>query len=476
MSSIFRRSYTVPVPPDAERVTIKGVPSVTFRKKGKRKTAPLTADGKRMHVESPYWYGWVDGGAVKLFTDAVASQQRLAELLRKSERHETGLLDPFEAHRRRPLAEHLQDWSADLRNRGKGDKHVRAASACVRRIIEACRFARIDDVSASRIEQYLGDLRRDAPALPPLDPTKDEYTKAELAAAIGVKRSAVASLIQRHRLAGNGNGKARRYPKATVEALRDRRGRGISIKSSNLYLTSMKAFCNFLVADRRMNASPIAHLKGQDPQLDRRHDRRLLDAKELGSVIKAADGSVAVFRDMTGKDRAMLYRVACTTGFRAGELAALCPRHFDLAEPVVTLPGTYTKNKKAAAQPLTAEVAELLREYLAGKPVNKPVWPGTWYKRAAEMLRIDLEAVGIPYVIDGPDGPEFADFHCLRHSYIGLLDKSGATLKEAMQLARHSDPKLTMKIYGKARRHDLAGAIDRMPSLEEKNSATERRA
>ncbi len=31
-----------------------------------------------------------------------------------------------------------------------------------------------------------------------------------------------------------------------------------------------------------------------------------------------------------------------------------------------------------------------------------------------------------------------------RHSYIAhLLEKSGATLKEAMQLARHIDPKLT---------------------------------
>jgi integrase/recombinase XerC len=83
------------------------------------------------------------------------------------------------------------------------------------------------------------------------------------------------------------------------------------------------------------------------------------------------------------------------------------------------------------------------------------------------MLRIDLDVAGIPYMIDGADGPLYADFHCLRHSYIALLDRSGATLKEAMQPARHRDPKLTMKIYGRARRHDLAGAIDRLPSLEE---------
>jgi hypothetical protein len=81
------------------------------------------------------------------------------------------------------------------------------------------------------------------------------------------------------------------------------------------------------------------------------------------------------------------------------------------------------------------------------------------------MLRVDLDACGIPYVIEGSDGPLFADFHCLRHSFVALLDKSRATLKEAMQLARHSDPRLTMAVYGRARLHDLAGAVDRLPSL-----------
>src|SRR5207249_2348211 len=89
----------------------------------------------------------------------------------------------------------------------------------------------------------------------------------------------------------------------------------------------------------------------------------------------------------------------------------------------------------------------------------------TWPKKAAEMIRMDLEAAGIPYVVEGPDGPLFADFHALRHSYIALLDKAGATLKEAMQLARHSDPKLTMAVYGRAQLHDLGQAVRRLPGL-----------
>src|SRR5262249_10334374 len=124
-----------------------------------------------------------------------------------------------------------------------------------------------------------------------------------------------------------------------------------------------------------------------------------------------------------------------------------------------------TKNRKGATQPLPPDVAAVLRDYLTGRPGGAPLWPGNWWKLGADMLRIDLDAVGIPYAVEGPDGPLYADFHALRHSYVALLEKSGATLKEAMQLARHSDPKLTMAVYGRAQLHDLGRAVERLPVL-----------
>ena len=42
------------------------------------------------------------------------------------------------------------------------------------------------------------------------------------------------------------------------------------------------------------------------------------------------------------------------------------------------------------------------------------------------MLRIDLEAAGIAYAIEGPDGLEYADFHSLRHSFLTLATATGA--------------------------------------------------
>jgi hypothetical protein len=164
-----------------------------------------------------------------------------------------------------------------------------------------------------------------------------------------------------------------------------------------------------------------------------------------------------------------------TTGYRAEELANLVPESFalDAEPPTATLPARLTKNKRTATQPLSAEVADVLRDYLRDKPAGRPVWPGTWFDKAAEVLRVDLEAAGIPYALEGPDGPLFADFHALRHSFVALLDKTGATLKEAMQLARHSDPRLTMAIYGRARLHDLGAAVERLPSVLPQSSAAD---
>jgi integrase/recombinase XerC len=202
-------------------------------------------------------------------------------------------------------------------------------------------------------------------------------------------------------------------------------------------------------------------------KLDRRHDRRKLNADELRTLIQSTRRGDRAFRGLSGTDRAMLYSVACASGFRASELASLSPGAFslDADPPTVTLAAEHAKNGKTAIQPLPQDMVEALRDYLAGRPGDSPVWPGTWPKKAAEMISLDLDDVGIPYVVEGPDGPQYADFHALRHSFIALLDHSGATLKEAMQLARHSDPKLTMAVYGRAQLHDLGLAVGRLPSL-----------
>ena len=53
--------------------------------------------------------------------------------------------------------------------------------------------------------------------------------------------------------------------------------------------------------------------------------------------------------------------------------------------------------------PLPGGLALALREYLKGRPANRPVWPGTWSERSADMLKIDLEValqIHSPYDVE----------------------------------------------------------------------------
>ena len=92
-------------------------------------------------------------------------------------------------------------------------------------------------------------------------------------------------------------------------------------------------------------------------------------------------------------------------------------------------------------------MAGLLRGYLAGRPAGRPVWGGAWASdgKGAEMLRGDLAAAGIPYAVEGPDGPLYADFHALRHTYLTLGSRSGIALRTLQELAGHSTPTLTAR-------------------------------
>jgi integrase len=249
-----------------------------------------------------------------------------------------------------------------------------------------------------------------------------------------------------------------------VEALQELLSCGFGISTSNGYLCAIKGFSRWLMRDRRTGEDPLAMLSRLNAKTDVRHKRRALPEEELRALLAAAGSNPAEFRELTGPDRAMLYALAMTTGCRVRELASLTPKsfEFDGDGPTVTVRAGYSKNRREAVQPLPLDVAAALRAYLVGRPVDQPVWPGEWYKDAAEMLREDLGVAGIPY--RNEEG-QVCDAHALRHGYITLLERSGVSPKLAQELARHSDIRLTMNVYAHARLHDLASAVEGLPSL-----------
>jgi len=297
-----------------------------------------TPGARTVEEESSKWYGeyrdendqWV---RVPLSTDKTAAQVMLADLIRDAERARRGLADPArESHARRKLVEHLADWQAALLADGATGQHVRQTVACVRRVLDGCKFVFLADLSASAVQKYLARLRDAGRTLPPLDPVKAWYTKKELAAVLGVKLPAIPPMVRRHRLEATGKGKKRRFPKATAEALYALRTRGRSIKTSNLYLDALKAFVAWMVRGKRAADNPLAHLSGGNVKLDRRHDRQTLSEDQLSAILRAALASEKTFRGLDGPDRHFLYLAAMTTGFRAEEVASLTPESFALDE------------------------------------------------------------------------------------------------------------------------------------------------
>ncbi|MHB1426380.1 MAG: hypothetical protein ACYC3I_24725 [Gemmataceae bacterium] len=262
MVSLRKIPYTKPLPAGAEVITRKGKRVARWIDgKHRPRAAEVTEDGTRIRQLSRKWYGSyvdVDGveRCVPLATDKTAAGQMLAELVRKAELGKAGIVDPFAEHRQRPLSEHVADWQSALTASGATGKHVRQTVACAGRVLERCGAVFLADLSGSRIQSALAALKEERPSLPPLDPNKQEFTKSELATALGVKPHCLPGLVKRWGLAASGNGKARRYPRATIEALRSLRLRGKSAKTGNLYLDAVKAFCRWLEKDRRWPHNP----------------------------------------------------------------------------------------------------------------------------------------------------------------------------------------------------------------------------
>jgi integrase len=140
-----------------------------------------------------------------------------------------------------------------------------------------------------------------------------------------------------------------------------------------------------------------------------------------------------------------MYLVAQRTGLRRGELRSLTGRSFDLMSdpPTVAVKAGNSKRRKKELLPLSKETAQCLTTYLANRKPGDPVWPGFWWQRSAEMLRLDLLNAGIEPV---DDEGRVVDFHGQRMTFITGLARAGVAPATAQRLARHSDINLTMGV------------------------------
>lgn len=401
---------------------------------------------------------------IPLCADRTAALRMMADLVTRRERGEAGLDDTYVQARRLPLTQHLADWQAALEaDPDLSARRVRAVTADARRVAEGCGWKGIDDLDAGVLAAWLARLRRGRAI--DLD-ARDWWTPRDLAAVLGLGSNieAVRQRCIQERLPSEGERRRRRYPRSTAEALAALYRRGKSVQRTNDLTKAVRQFAGWLVEVKRLSENPLARATTGNAELDRRRVRREVTVDELARLLESTRTTPDVFEDLAGPDRVMLYLTAFGTGFRRSEVAALTPAWFDLSgePPTVRLPRRLEKARRGARQALPRGLAVLLANYLRGRDPAAPVWPGGWRDRAAEMLRFDLERASVPYVVDGPDGPEYADFHALRHTYVSAMGRSGATVRETQLLARHADPRLTLNVYSHAELDALGRAVDRI--------------
>lgn len=400
-------------------------------------TDPKT--GKRIKTKSKKWWGRYRAAngterRVPLAADKTAAQTMLNDLVRKAEREAAGIIDPFEANRKKPLREHLADFKRHLENKGSTKNHIETTHQRASAVTTEAGFKTIGDISASRV----------------------------------------------------------------LDVLAAKRKAGISIVSSNHYLRAIKMFSRWLIADRRSNDDRLAHLSALNQDIDRRRIRRPLSTEEFNVLIEKTPANKQRRPRPSGPDRALIYVVAVYTGLRRNEIASVTPASFsfDTNPPTITVEAGYSKRRQKDVLPLRRDFAERLREWIAGKPDVKAtdrlfaIGGG----RTSDMLQQDLTFAREQWIEESEtddererrekssflayedDHKHVVDFHSLRKTFITNLTRSGVTPKTAQLLARHSDINLTMNTYTALGVLDQAAAVEALPPVPTSQPAAKKTA
>jgi integrase len=190
-------------------------------------------------------------------------------------------------------------------------------------------------------------------------------------------------------------------------------------------------------------------------------DRGYLSENPLKALVPYPKEAKSVRRAMTPEEvqlllehcrpkRRLTYEVALGSGLRAKELRSLKVADLDVERGGLQLRKSWTKNRRDGFQPLpvvlVAKLAEVAKTRL---PSALLLRVGT---QPARDLATDLKRSGLKK--ETADGK--LDFHALRVAYTTFVIESGANIKEAQALARHSTPELTLNVYARARNQRLA--------------------
>jgi len=228
--------------------------------------------------------------------------------------------------------------------------------------------------------------------------------------------------------------------------------RSLAPRTLNHYLQEAITFLNWLERNGRVTTNPLRLITKVDEAGRETRKRRALSDEELSTLLSIAPDY-----------RSIVYFTAARTGLRYQELRSLEWRDVVFSEDgsFIHARASTTKNKKEARIPL---VEDLKAALLLFKPdgVGDTV---KVFKRGvprAHTLSKDLKVAGIP--VKDSSG-RVVDFHSLRYTWGTFLQRNGVGSRVAMELMRHSDRKLTDKVYTDTTLLPLQEEVRKLPQL-----------
>ncbi|MEK6677463.1 MAG: tyrosine-type recombinase/integrase, partial [Planctomycetota bacterium] len=390
MASVFRPTYTVPIPVDAELSERNGKRFARVKRNGKTTTVAVTTKGKhagkRILVEARYWaVEFVnEAGHVhrrKGFADKRATEELAGQIQRSIDRKQAGIIDQesidLTAQLRSDIDRHVEAYRTHLKAADVSEGHLYQTTHRLRRTLSACGFAKLADIQADSIQQWCN-----------------------------LKTS-----------------------------------EGMGARTRNLHVGSLRAFVRWCIADRRMASDPLVTLTKANEAADVRRERRALTEEEFAKLLETASHRplvdamtirrgtykgeqtaklTEVERDRLerlGRERRLIYMTLVLTGLRRGELQQLTWADVTLGGPQgwLTVRASVSKSGKTDTLPIRNDLADALREWqkdVASEDDHVFRVP----KELVRILHRDLKAAGID--------ANGLDVHSLRHTTATYLAKA----------------------------------------------------
>ena len=169
MGTVYKPTFTKPLPPIGELFTTKGETFARVKPlKGRAVTYRVTIgkDGsQRIVVESGTYVAKYRDGSGLVHTvstgcrDEGAARSVLNELERRAELVKSGVMtageDRIADHAATPIDEHFEAYTTSLRAGGKSSRHITDTERLAKRVFDECEFKCLRDIETGTVESWL---------------------------------------------------------------------------------------------------------------------------------------------------------------------------------------------------------------------------------------------------------------------------------------------------------------------------------